>query len=513
MPYCPEVPHPARRLAAVVAVVVLLAGCGSAAPTPPASASSAAPTSASPSPTPAPTPSVTPITWSDCGAGFQCGILDAPRDYAEPTGRTVRLALIRLPATDPAHRIGSLVVNPGGPGGSGIEFVRSSAERIFPTDIRARFDIIGFDPRGVGDSTPVRCVDDLEHFVPVDARAEDAADLADLVAGAKTFAAGCQRRNADLLAHLSTLDTARDLDLLRASLGDTKLTYLGFSYGTLIGALYASLFPSHVRALALDGALDPSLDLAAIRTGQARAFEAAFGRFLAWCAGDTSCAFRSGGRPGPAFDALLARIDRAPLPTPRLLDREPVNPTIALLAVTGALYSRGVWPLLAAALAEAQAGDGTDLLLLSDPFRGRKPNGAYSNMVDAYAAITCLDYPAPRDVAAYSALADSLAAAAPRFGRLLAFNDIDCAFWGAPPVRTPAAVSAPGVPPLVVIGSRGDPATPYPWAESLARQLGATLVTREGEGHTGYAASECVRDAVDVYLLDLAPPPAGLDCR
>lgn len=497
---------------------LLLGGCGApATPTQTgasaASSGGAVPSAASADPTPVPSPSVAPIAWNDCGNGFQCGTVDVPLDYADPAGPVVRLALVRLPATDQAHRLGSLVVNPGGPGGSGVGFVRAGASTLFPSDLRARFDIVGFDPRGVGDSTPVRCIDDLEHFVPLDARAEDAADLADLVAGAKTFAAGCERRNPELLPHLSTPEVARDLDLIRSALGDPKLTYLGFSYGTLIGATYATLFPGRIRAMVLDGALDPSLDLTAVRTGQANGFEAALGRFLADCAADAGCPFRSGGRPGPAFDALMARIDRQPLPTPRLEGREPVNSTIAWLAVTGALYSQGAWPALAVALAEAQAGDGTDLLLMSDPFRGRKPNGAYSNMVDAYAAITCLDFPAAHDVAAYGALADRLSAVAPRFGRLLAFNDIDCAFWPVPATRTPAPATAPGAPPIVVVGSTGDPATPYPWAVSLARQLRGVLVTREGEGHTAYQYSSCVRQAVDAYLLDAAPPAAGLDCH
>ena len=394
-----------------------------------------------------------------------------PRDYTDPLGSVVRLALIRLEASDPTHRIGSLLVNPGGPGESGIEFVRQAASAIFPPEIRARFDIVGFDPRGVGSSTPVHCLDTLDHFVPQDATAATPAGLADLLGGAKTFAQQCGRRNADLLPHLSTADVARDLDQIRVAVGDAQLTYLGFSYGTLIGEDYASLLPTHIRALALDGVVDPSLGEAAFREDQAVAFEGALDRFLADCAAHPTCAFYSGGRPGAAFDALMRQIERHPVATPRLTNREPVGPTQAWDAVTQALYARAAWPVLAEALAQAQAGDGSLLLLIGDPLRGRNSDGSYSNLIDAYDAVTCLDWPSPRDPAAYTAMASRFTASAPRVGRLLAFNDVECAYWPVPPVRVPAPVAAPGAPPILLVGSTGDPATPYAWAQAVARQL------------------------------------------
>jgi pimeloyl-ACP methyl ester carboxylesterase len=453
------------------------------------------------------------VPWSDCGRGFECGSVDVPRDYADPRGPVVRLALIRLRASDPKHRIGSLLVNPGGPGESGIAFVRAGAEEIFGPEILARFDIVGFDPRGVGSSTPIRCLDTLDHFIPQDATAATPAGLADLLGGAKTFAQQCGQRNADLLPHLSTADVARDLDQIRAAVGDARLTYLGFSYGTLIGLDYASLFPTRIRALALDGVVDPSLGEAAFREDQAVAFEGALDRFLSRCAAQASCAFHSEGRPGPAFDALMRQIERHPLATPRLKNRESVGSTQAWDAVTQSLYAQAAWPVLAEALAEARAGDGSLLLLLGDPLRGRGPDGSYSNLADVYSAVTCLDWPSPRDPAAYSAMARRFTAVAPRFGRLLAFNDVDCAYWPVSPARVPAPVAAPGAPPIVLVGSTGDPATPYAWAQAVARQLpSAVLVTRVGEGHTGYAVSACVREAVDAYLLDRAVPAAGLRC-
>ena len=502
-------------LGLALAVAVVAGACDTSVRPPASPANQASATvGASPGPTPTPAlPSQAPLSWTDCGLGFECGIVDVPLDYAAPTGPIMRLALIRLRATDPAHRIGSLLVNPGGPGESGIDFVRQDAAAVFSSKLLARFDIVGFDPRGVGASTPIRCVDNLDHFIPADATGSTPAGLADLLAGARSFAQQCGQRNAAVLPYLATENVARDVDQIRAALGDAKLTYLGFSYGTLIGEDYASLFPSHVRALVLDGVVDPSLDEAMFRQDQAVAFDGALHRFLADCAARVTCAFHAGGRAASAFDALMLEIRRRPVPTPRLANREPVGPTQAWEAITQSLYSRAAWPILATALAEARAGDGSLMLLLGDPLRGRNPDGSYSNLSDAYDAITCLDWPAPRDPAAYGALAARFTRVAPRFGRLVAFNDVECAYWPIGPVRIPGPVSAPYAPPIVLVGSSGDPATPYAWAQAVARQLtSAVLVTRVGEGHTGYLASACVRKAVDAYLLERTVPATGLRC-
>lgn len=501
-------------LALAVTVGLLVGACGSsAAPTSNATTQPATPSAAATSAPPPTFPPQSPIVWHDCGNGFECGIVDVPLDYAAPTGPTQRLAVIRLAASDPAHRIGSLIVNPGGPGASGVDFVREAATDIFPPDILARFDIVGFDPRGVGASTPIRCLDTLDHFIPADLTAGTAAGLADLLSGSQTFAQQCGQRNGAVLPYLGTENVARDLDQIRAALGDAKLTYLGFSYGSFIGEDYAALFPTRVRALVLDGVVDPSLDEATFREDQAVAFEGALDRFLADCAARAACAFHSSGKPAAAFDALMRQIERRPIPTERLGDREPVGPTQAWQAVLNALYAKSTWPVLAEALDQARAGDASLLLLLGDPLRGRNPDGSYSNLIDAYDAVTCLDWPSPRDPAAYSALATRFTKEAPRFGRLLAYNDVECAYWPASPDRVPAAVSAPGAPPIVLVGSTGDPATPYAWAQAVARQLpSAVLVTRVGEGHTGYLVSSCVRDAVDAYLLQLVTPLPGLRC-
>jgi pimeloyl-ACP methyl ester carboxylesterase len=511
-----------RRLAAVATVAVMIWGCGTAPSLPPASTSSAGlgspapsqpssqPGSASPA---APVPVARPVTWSDCGSGFECGQLLVPRDYAAAGGPALVISLIRLPALDRARRIGSLVVNPGGPGGSGTDFVRRSAERLFDDAVRRRFDIVGFDPRGVNRSSEVRCVDDLDHFLASDPTPDTPAELATLLDGERTFAEGCQRRNGDLLPYLGTENVARDLDMLRAALGDAKLSYIGFSYGTLIGALYAQLFPDRIRALVLDGAVDPALDQAGLSEGQALGFEGALRRFLADCAGDRSCVFRHGGKPGPAFDALMRRIEAKPLPAIRFRDARLVGPSYAWSGVVASLYARGSWPILAVGLTLAEAGDGSMFLLLADPLNGRNSDGGYSNLIDAHRAVACVDFPAPRDPAVYQARATAWTRKAPHFGALLAFSDVGCAFWPIPPTRKPAPVSAPGAPPLVVIGTTGDPATPYAWSVALSRQLSSSiLVTRRGEGHTGYAYSACVQKAANAYLVALTVPRSGLTC-
>lgn len=512
--------HVRDRVCAVL-VVALLAGCSptrsadpSAGPvTSPSAIESATPRANASAPSsPTPEPTIRPARWTDCGGGFSCAEIRVPRDYAAPTEGYLNVSIIRSAAREPDARIGSLLINPGGPGASGVEFVRGNLAG-FPESLRERFDIVGFDPRGVNTSTAVRCIDNLDGHAALDPSPDDAAEFEELVDAAHEYADACARRNDTTLAYLSTDAVARDLDLLRAAVGDDELTYLGFSYGTLIGSRYAELYPDRIRAMALDGAIDPSLDLEAFRIGQAMAFEGALTRFLDDCASRAKCPFYEGGDSARAFDTLMASIDREPLPAIRLNDERLVGPGLAWSAVLAALYSESFWPILATALALAKDGDGSLMLAISDPFRGRKPNGSYSNLQDAYVANICLDYPAPTDVTDYTGWAAGLEETAPHFAEFVAYNDLICAFWAVPAQGKPQAVSAKGAPPIVVVGSTGDTATPYEWSVALAKQLeSGVLVTREGEGHTGYADSVCVQDAVNAYLLDLTVPEAGLTC-
>jgi pimeloyl-ACP methyl ester carboxylesterase len=465
---------------------------------------------------PSASPSVAPpgrARWSDCGGGFQCATVQAPLDYADPSLGDLGIAVVRRPAEDPERRIGALVVNPGGPGGSGIDFVREGAS-IFPPLLRRRFDLVGFDPRGVNKSTAVRCIDNLDPRAQLDPSPDDAAELKRLVDDAKAYAAACGERNPRLLPHLSTDAVVEDLDRLRIALGEEKLTYLGFSYGTLIGALYADRFPDRARAIGLDAAVDPTLSLTKLRAGQARAFEAALGRFLAACARRSSCLFNHGSDTAGAFDRLMRRIDQRSLRAIRTGDPRRVGPGLAWSAVLGTMYAEAAWPALELALFLAESGDGSGFLALSDPFRGRDKNGAYSNMQDAYTSNICLDYPASAKVTAYTSLARTLRKTAPRFAAHVAYNDLACAFWPAPATGQPHRVSAAGSPPIVVVGTTGDPATPYGWSVSLADQLEkGLLVTRKGEGHTAFGVNDCVRRILTSYLIDLKTPRDRAICN
>jgi pimeloyl-ACP methyl ester carboxylesterase len=523
--------RPTGRHAAIALVLamIVVAACSSTPPStsaPSDASASGAPSSGAPAsgaPTgsldasaPLASPSATPVAlirWRDCGNGFQCGIVPVPLDAVHPTAAMLNLTVSRLAATDQSHRIGSLVINPGGPGEPATDFIRDAEKSgLISKDIRARFDIVGFDPPGVGLSAPIRCSETADRPVSVDADPDTSAEIAALVADAKELADGCEKDDAALLPHMGVEDVARDLDAVRAALGDEKLTYVGFSYGTLIGAKYASLFPDRIRALVLDGPVDPSIDLFQLREDQARAFEKSLNLFLADCAARKACAFYSNGRPAAAFDALMASIDKEPIPSSRI-GRGPLGPTLALQAVLHSMYSRNYWPVLEVGLEAAALGDGSVLMLLSDPFRGRHADGTYSNLLDAYYGVTCLDWPVSHDVKAYTALAKKLSAFAPRLGGLVAYNDLPCAYWPVESTREPSPISAPKAPPMVIVAATGDPATPYKWGVSLSKQLTTSvLLTREGDGHTSYLTNTCVTKSIDAYLLNLKLPKAGLRC-
>ena len=484
---------------------------------PTASVIASAPTTVSPVPTATATQPTASLRWSDCGDPFQCATLSVPLDYRNAGGRRITLALIRLPASDPLRRIGSLLTNPGGPGGSGIDYVRQAGETTFSSELRSHLDIVGWDPRGVGESTPVTCVDAaaydrLYHLDPTPDTPEEKQALID---GSKEFVAACQARSGDLLPFMTSEDTARDMDQIRAALGDSKLTYLGFSYGTLLGTVYAGLFPDHVRALALDGALDPAQSSVESLVTQAVGFEHALNAFLADCARRPSCQFNSGGRPGEALDKLMAGIDATPLPATAIGDARLVGQGEAWTGLLYALYSRDSWSILAQGLALAQRGDGSILLLMADAYNSRNADGTYSNMFAAFFATACTDNVVPTDPAAADELAPRLTREAPRLGAVFAYGTLGyaCTFWPIHATKDRGAIRAEGAPPILVIGTSGDPATPFEWAQNLAGELASgVLLTRKGEGHTGYSDSPCVQGHVDDYLINLKVPPANTVC-
>ena len=460
-------------------------------------------------------PGPTGLAWSSCTAPFECATVRVPIDYAHPANGSIALALIRLPSTDTGTWIGDLITNPGGPGGSGVEFVRDEAQTIFAPQLRASFDIIGFDPRGVGLSNPIECVDGatMDRLNALDLVPDSAVELTALADGAKTFDAGCVAHSGPLLPFMSTIDAAKDLEQIRLALGDPKLTYLGFSYGTFLGSTYADLYPARVRALVLDGAVDATLPVEALVEAQAQSLADAFSRFLADCASRPTCPFYNGGQPGPVYDALMARIDATPLPAPALGGARQVGPNEALTGVVAALYNRSAWPTLARALALAQDGDGSLLLELADRLNQRGPDGTYPNFSAANTAVMCADFTASTDLATYDALAHELGTRIPRFGAAAAYSGLSCAFWPFHPSHDPVAPSARGAPPILVIGTTGDPATPYAWAANLAHELtSGVLLTRTGEGHTAYGRDACIDGLVDTYLLTLAVPKAGTVC-
>ncbi len=447
------------------------------------------------------------LAWTPCGDEFACAVLDVPLVDDDPAQGTVPLALTRLPAADPDNRIGSIVVNPGGPGASAVDFLQSSWAQVLPV-VRERFDLVAFDPRGVGRSAPVRCAGtaELDRWFALDPSPDDAAELDALVEGSAALMAGCVRGAGRLAGHLSTDEAAADLDRVREAVGDERLTYLGYSYGTTLGAVYLDRFPERVRAMVLDGAAPPSLTWDEFLTGQASGFERAFGAFLDDCE-RTACEWRRavGGPLPEAYDRLSARVEQSPLPgdTTRR-----VGPGELFLGVAASLYDRETgWPALAAALTAAERGDGAPLLALADAVVGRGPEG-YVNVNEANLVVTCSDRPWPRDPAAYVVLAERLERAAPRFGPPVTLTSLPCASWPTRPAQ-PRETSGEGAPPVVVVGTTGDPATPYDWAVRLAGQLDdGVLLTWRGEGHTVYDVDgpPCVVEALDAYLLTLAVP-------
>ena len=505
--------------------LVLAAGCSvaegviGAGPLPSTTASTTAPPgSAPPEPPPgssgvppASTPAAGALTWARCGA-LECATLQVPLDHDQPGGRQIGIALNRRPATDRARRIGSLLVNPGGPGASGVDFLPALLGRISST-VKARFDVIGFDPRGTGRSSPVRCLPtaELDRYFSVDPVPDDAAEKAFLLSAVQRFVAGCQQRSGDLLPHVGTEDAVRDMDRIRAAVGDEKLSFLGFSYGTSLGATYAELFPGRVRALVLDGAVDPSLDTPALNRVQGEGFDKAFDAFAADCARQgPGCPWRPAGGPAKAaFLALSSRIEKAPVPA----GRRRVGPSELTLGVARFLYSKDAWPQLAQGLASLEAGSGAVVLAGFDDLVGRKADGSFSNDQEANVAINCLDNPAPRDVAAYEQAAAAATRVAPAFGPTVAWSGLVCGLWPVPTVGKAEPLRAPGTPPILVIGTTNDPATPFVWAEALASQLPQGRLLRfEGEGHTAYGDSGCATRIADDYLLTLRLPPGQLRC-
>ncbi|WP_395572883.1 alpha/beta hydrolase [Streptomyces sp. BK79] len=462
------------------------------------------------------------LSWRDCGVpGFQCATMKAPLDYTKPTEGDVRLAVARKKATGPGKRLGSLLVNPGGPGGSAVGYLQQYAGIGYPKEVRARYDMVAVDPRGVARSEPVECLDgrEMDAYTQTDVTPDDEGESGELVDAYKEFAEGCGADAPKLLRHVSTVEAARDMDILRAVLGDEKLTYVGASYGTFLGATYAGLFPDRAGRLVLDGAMDPSLPARRLNLEQTAGFETAFQSFAKDCVRQPDCPLGGKGttpaQVGKNLKAFFDDLDAEPIPAGDADGRE-LTESLATTGVIAAMYDEGAWQQLRESLTSAmKENDGAGLLVLSDSYYERDADGGYSNLMFANAAVNCLDLPA-----AFSSpdeVRDALPEfekASPVFGEGLAWSSLNCAYWPVAPTGEPHRIEAAGATPIVVVGTTRDPATPYRWAEALAGQLSSgRLLTYEGDGHTAYGrGSTCIDSAINTYLLRGTAPQDGKRC-
>ncbi|WP_370289052.1 alpha/beta hydrolase [Nocardioides sp.] len=453
------------------------------------------------------------IQWAPCG-GNECGTIEVPIDYQKPAEGTLFLNLQRTRAT--GERVGSLVVNPGGPGAPGTDMIEQ-ADLYFAAPLRKAFDIVGFDPRGTGKSDPVDCITDteLDDQTAADPDPDTPAEVAATVTLGEDFWAGCRARSGRIASHVSTVEAARDMDVLRSALGEQQLNYLGFSYGTKLGATYAELYPANTGRLVLDGAVDPTLSSRASSLSQARGFEVALRSYVQNCVGTGSCFLGSTVDAGVAtIKKLIDSIDAKPLPTNDPGDRE-LTVGRAFYGLVLPLYSEDSWSFLDQGLQQALDGDGSTLLQLSD-YYGSRENGRYTdNSLEAIAVINCLDDPTSIEPSQVAAQYPDFDRASPTFGRVFAWGLIGCR--GIPFASTDQpnlVIDGAGAAPIMVLGTTRDPATPYEEAVALSKQLkSGFLVTRDGDGHPAYnTGNDCIDKAVHEFLIDDQQPTAGLRC-
>lgn len=452
------------------------------------------------------------LQWEQCGTR-ECARIEVPLDYDDPGGETIELALLKHAAADQGNKVGSLVVNPGGPGAPGTSYA-DQARYAFGEPLRERFDIIGFDPRGTGTSAAVDCLtdDELDDYIATDPAPDTPAEVKDLRQWSQRMGQGCAEKSGDLAAHVSTVEAARDMDVIRAVLGEDKLTYFGASYGTKLGATYADLFPDKSGRLVLDGAVDVSLSSRQLSLQQAAGFQTAIEAYVDHCLEGGDCYL--GDSQDEALTTITDFLDD--------VDKEPIQVGDRELAVGNAfygivapLYNDDYWMLLDNALSQALEGSGSGLLQLSDLYSSRNPGGGYSdNSSEAIWAINCLDDPYFAPVKKIPGQFDDFEEASPTFGKVFAWGLAGCEGLAVEPAEERPPLTAAGADPLLVIGTTRDPATPYKWAVALAEQLEpAILVKRDGDGHTGYnMGNACVDDVVESYLIDGEVPDGDVDC-
>ncbi|OKL53664.1 hypothetical protein BSZ39_08385 [Bowdeniella nasicola] len=455
------------------------------------------------------------VEWKECGEKFRCAKVKVPIDYSDPTGETIEISVKQnVSAGESAP---ALFINPGGPGGSGVNQV-GYADRLATEKLRGTYNVTGFDPRGVNESNPLKCLDDKAKDAM---RAEDANLDTDegyhrAVETLTKYGKACQENSGKLLGFVDTKSAARDMDVLRAVIGKaSKLNYLGFSYGTFLGATYADLFPKNVGRFVLDGALDPSLSTFGVEKGQAVGFEKAARAYIADCQAGPNCPLKGDVEEGlKQLGRFFESLGTNPLPTAdgdRKLTR-----SLGYMGVITPLYSQEAWPQLTLGLAQAmQERDGSILLMLADLMSERNDDGTYAtNSEEAFGAINCLDYPVTGNKEQWAKEREELKKISPVFGPTLGGSELACSLWPHKSTAERKPITAAGSDPIVVIGTTGDPATPFEWSEALAKQLdNGHLLTYEGEGHTAYRPdNSCIADAVDNYLVDGKVPEAGARC-
>ncbi|WP_432931797.1 alpha/beta hydrolase [Microbispora sp. CA-135349] len=451
------------------------------------------------------------LSWKACGetassSGFECATLQVPLDYAKPESRKIGIALVRLPATDKNRRIGSLVFNFGGPGGSGVTTLINAAHAF--STLNTRYDLVSFDPRGVERSSGIRCLSgpQMDQYMSREP-SENAGAETKLIT---EFAQGCERKAGWILPYVGTVNAARDMEALRSALGDPRLNFFGFSYGTHLGAVYATQYPKKVGRMVLDSAVDPSVTMLDMAKTQALGFQKAYEDYLADCTKTrTSCPL---GADTAAANATVLRLLDTLARTPGKVGSRTVTEDVARAAITQALYSKLTWPLLTEALDEARKGKFDGLLALADQYAGRQPDGTYSTLQFSLPSVLCVDSTDRPSVAQAEELARRLKKRSPIFAPT-AISAGSCSVW---PVRGDDAarhVDATGSDPILVVGVTNDPATPYQWAPRLAKQLRTgVLLTLNGEGHGAYGQSQCIDDKVNAFLLEGKVPANGTRC-
>ena len=457
---------------------------------------------------------VNPIEWKPCDGSanteVECGNIEVPFDYADPDQGSFVLFVKKHNAASPADRIGSMMVNPGGPGFGGSSLA-DDAQYYFSQDLIDHFDIIAWDPRGTGESTPsVDCVDTFDEYFALDSPPETPEEKQALIDASQAFNDKCAENSGTILPFISTQASAQDINSLRLALGEEKVSYFGFSYGSELGTTWATMFPETVRAIVVDGAVDPNASSTEEGMNQAKGFEGQLSTFLKQCSAKATCEFHNGGNAEAAFDKLVLDIDAEPLEVSK--ERTPVTQGVLFTAVAQAMYSDYYWPQLSEALSAAQKGDGSGILQLYDDYYQRKGDGTYGNELEAFLAISCLDDPGASSVEDVDSHIEDFITAAPRLGGNFAYG-YSCALW---PVKQAAKVTitGKGAGPIVVVGTTGDAATPLDSTRKMAQSLEkGILIVVDANQHTGYGANNCVVKAVDDYLIELTIPTNETTCK